>query len=412
MIDNDPEGRYLKIAIMDPTSRQCRTLATCYLEPAFSSYDQIPDHILTSDFFCGDMNQFMSGLQRKGVHHYSTSLSFLKEIQAPINMSDHNVMLFNFLAPYNNWSNTTEVKITDKSSVNSKYTSISNKLSPAGQQDPCTSVTLRDPRKIIIIENDGDTIHPDNFERYTELKERAKLEFTEFLKSEKRRMSVVVTNGQIDRQAWNKIDKLISGKTKNRLYFPDGNEEKIIEGFSRLYQDDPVKPDCEVNITDKILTIMERLSEDQCLKTQAPIFRPRSTAKDEMGFSQHTNFDYIEGTNLSQNWVNFISLCKVARDSNLPGLFFHNYVRIMLVRKIDNPVTSDDLRGLGILPARVMNFKKLTLPILEEIIGPTLCRSQHGAIKGSNTTLAKFVLFFNAKNKGYRKSNLFDVRKA
>jgi len=84
----------------------------------------------------------------------------------------------------------------------------------------------------------------------------------------------------------------------------------------------------------------------------------------------------------------------------------------MLVRKIDNPVTSDDLRGLGILPARVMNFKKLTLPILEEIIGPTLCRSQHGAIKGSNTTLAKFVLFFNAKNKGYRKSNLFDVRKA
>ncbi len=32
-----------------------------------------------------------------------------------------------------------------------------------------------------------------------------------------------------------KIDKLINGKIKNKLYIPDGNEDKILNDYSKLY---------------------------------------------------------------------------------------------------------------------------------------------------------------------------------
>ncbi len=88
------------------------------------------------------------------------------------------------------------------------------------------------------------------------------------------------------------------------------------------------------------------------------------------------------------------------------------HMKVFLLKKIDSPLSTDDLRGIGIIPAFLMTLKKLVLPIIESFHSPRLSKHQYGSVKGMNTTLAKFTLLFNAKHKGYQKNALIDLKKA
>ncbi len=143
-----------------------------------------------------------------------------------------------------------------------------------------------------------------------------------------------------------------------------------------------------------------------------PLWRPKSRAKDYMGFSHDDNFQYIQATNLKDNWKSYIELVKTFMNAENNVIFFHNYVSLILFKKIDNPISSKDLRGIGKIPAWLMTRKKLLLPKLKELIIPYLTHHQYGELPGKNTTDAKFKMFFNARYLNMTKAALLDLEKA
>ncbi len=100
IIEKDKGGIYIKISLTDPVTRHSRTFATCNGGFDVNENFSVPEHVLCSDLVTGDMNSHASGLLRKGVYHHSSNLRFVGEIQVPTNMSDHNVLIFAFDAPF------------------------------------------------------------------------------------------------------------------------------------------------------------------------------------------------------------------------------------------------------------------------------------------------------------------------
>lgn len=74
IFDKDKEGRYLKLSVTNRSTRQCRTFATCYWEPAICNTLEIPEHILSADYFVGDLNTYRSALNKTKVDHFTKCL--------------------------------------------------------------------------------------------------------------------------------------------------------------------------------------------------------------------------------------------------------------------------------------------------------------------------------------------------
>ncbi|MBI2271685.1 MAG: hypothetical protein HYU69_15185 [Bacteroidetes bacterium] len=403
VLDKDIEhGRYIKIAITDTDTRQSRTLSNIYAEPTFIG--DIPDHIMAADYIIGDMNKLETGLKRIGVYHISENISLSRAIDVPNGMSDHNVIITTAKLPYK-MEDTSERKITLQKRTARNNT---NMLLQAAR-DPNTEITLQDPRIIITgTKLEGISEQSDLYEDYNARKEQAKKKFTDFINTEKKKLSAIVSNGHIDKGDWVKINKVLNSKRKCRLYEKDANFKDIVAGFNTLYEGDNVQ---QTLITDDIINTTTLLTSCKSERLQ-PITKPRSTALDFFGFSQHDLHKAIKGETLSDNQANLTKLFDAALRSKNNSFFFHNRTKIILFNKVENPSKWEELRGIAILPAWLMLMKKLSLPTLLASIQDKIKNFQYGSIEGRSTGIARLTIIHNSRKFGYNKSVLIDIRKA
>ncbi len=110
---------------------------------------------------------------------------------------------------------------------------------------------------------------------------------------ERKKTTAIVTNGYTNRTSLACIYKIISAKKSNIIYYPEGNEKRIVDGFKLMYM-----AKTSVNALNReSLEFVIQLLKNNChqITHHQPIFKPRSRPKDVMGFSQHTNFNLVYG---------------------------------------------------------------------------------------------------------------------
>lgn len=83
-------GRYLKVQLIDTTTRKVDSIATYYMEPTFNEIPRL--EILESDIFGGDLNNFKSGFEiSERVYHLKNIK--IKNIVKTGKISDHNIII-------------------------------------------------------------------------------------------------------------------------------------------------------------------------------------------------------------------------------------------------------------------------------------------------------------------------------
>ena len=142
-------------------------------------------------------------------------------------------------------------------------------------------IQLYDAKKVIRV-TPSPPVSLDNFDNYQELREKAKDDFANFLRLEKRRMSTIVTRGDISRTAWARKYKIVNVKVKRGVYYPDGKEHKIIAGFKKLYASTVRVHSLDMDTLKQVITI----KGENCGQVVSfpALWRPRSHAQDIMVF--------------------------------------------------------------------------------------------------------------------------------
>jgi hypothetical protein len=235
VIETDQDGRFIKVSITDNFSRKSRTVGAAYIQPTSVNKIQIPESLLNADIFIGDVNGMPTAFKESGVYQYSNNCTILKEVIVPQGLSDHNVLILRVNTPFKLEEKETTYKTLDKLTLELNNAQIRNKLCQQNVGNPNVTIKLHDPRQIRFRRKTEEVISIEGFDDYTNMKEQAKRDFLEFINMEKRKMSAIISNGQISRTSWMRIDNFLTAKTSTKLYFPDENRESIIQGFKRLY---------------------------------------------------------------------------------------------------------------------------------------------------------------------------------
>ena len=91
-LNNDINGRFIKLSIKTPGLNKSYTISGVYLEPKGDKRN-IPEELFDSNIIAGDLNEFESGLNRYGVYHYK-NIKILSELKINNKISDYDILFW------------------------------------------------------------------------------------------------------------------------------------------------------------------------------------------------------------------------------------------------------------------------------------------------------------------------------
>ena len=131
-----------------------------------------------------------------------------------------------------------------------------------------------------------------------------------------------------------------------------------------------------------------------------------------MGFKQRDIFTIINDKTFKDQWEKLKYLYIQLIESKKADIFFHNYIRTILIKKKDEADEQKDLRTISIIPAWLMILEKLINPIAIKLYDGDLSTKQYGFRPNRDCNLAKAIMAFNGTKLKYNKILLIDIRKA
>ena len=153
------------------------------------------------------------------------------------------------------------------------------------------------------------------------------------------------------------------------------------------------------------------ITTPETAKIPAPSI-PQSRARDINGFSQREIMKIIRKDNLQATVIQFKALLASAYASPNSNLLLHNISKFFFKKKSDIVEDYTDLRGLAILPSVIMVLDKILNPLISMLCKDKLSSSQHGGRQQRGIHTAKIELIYGAKEKGYDKALLIDIKRA
>ena len=110
----DEEGRYIQIKLKEKDNEI--TISTAYVEPdSRHNPDILPEFILQSNIFGGDLNKFHSGLKiTSNVYHTKNIGELVEKIDIIKKISDHPILVYKKNIPFAKNSKAKKIKIFDK----------------------------------------------------------------------------------------------------------------------------------------------------------------------------------------------------------------------------------------------------------------------------------------------------------
>ena len=195
---------------------------------------------------------------------------------------------------------------------------------------------------------------------------------------------------------------------------PETNQEKelVIQGFKDLYKHTNNKTyntNETINILTKQLDILINDEETKHMKSPS---LPKSTARDYNGLNQRELMEIVKGDNLNSTAERMKYLLQKIDQIDTKEIIIHNKSKQLLKKKKDVITSSNDLRGISIMPAIIMTIDKITIPYTNKIANNLLNNNQHGGRTQYSTNTAKLNLIYMAHTKGYNYSLLLDLSKA
>ena len=166
------------------------------------------------------------------------------------------------------------------------------------------------------------------------------------------------------------------------------------------------------DLKSKIREILENLRALSNEKADR-IWSPSSTARDYFGFSQKHLEKIIRGKNLIEEIEKFNSfLGNICSNDKNSELFIHVVSRSILFKKRENIRGGIDIRVINILPSWLIILEKLSMHKIKELLTGKINMMQYGFVEGGDCNIAKFMIWYHAKQEGLSKHLLIDIKKA
>ena len=404
----DKEGRYVKISLIDNITRSNRTLTCAYLEPN-GSLGYLEDGVLGSDYIAGDLNQHCSNLASDGVYHLK-NLTITDKIKVPNILSDHEILVGNTDMPFNRKTNAAQVSIIDKRIADSNLNLLSNLY-----VDNNASVKFTNPRKNITLQNKNYTeVDFTSIESWEEAKRAASDDFKESRKMSVQDLNIALTSGNLCSQTYVKLNNLYHLKKTSKPYTPDENLPSIVEGFSSLYKasrSSNADSNFLIKVMNDIITLCKE-NYSEILRKSPGVFTPESFAKDYYGFAQRDLVKLLHKDNAYDELVEFSNLLFKVYNQENGSLFYHNVTRVVLFKKVDEPIDWTQYRPISIIPAWIIYLEKIALNIVKSFTKGKLIQDQFGFTEKSDCNLAKLRVFYLSRKYSMKLKLLIDVKKA
>ena len=100
-----------------------------------------------------------------------------------------------------------------------------------------TNISFQDPHKIIFVDNALDRIDIEKYGvEYQKLKEENKIKSKEEWKIRYQNINSILTIGELSKENWIKINKIILQNKKSKIWRETANVNRITEDFKKLYK--------------------------------------------------------------------------------------------------------------------------------------------------------------------------------
>ena len=411
----DQNGRFLKLKLTNPETRQSISVAGVYLEPSNEdNIGLIDESIWSSDFILGDMNNCPTGCQRHGVYHTKGLAENVTINSIPKKLSDHGYISSSIKIPLSLNTSESRARTTD---INIARTNENTLFESVIDIEKAKNSIFRNPEKTLTRKHDiVEPSDPMLYEQWLEIKQANKslleIETTEKLRT----ANTLIARGILSKAAWLKVNSTLLVKKSMRLYKNENHHEttEIANGFRQLYKDKNVKKLFNwKHIYEKIIQVLNiSPSQKQYLLTLPSISAPYSRARDFNGFSQRSIITKIKGDNAWEDLERWLHVVNTAAQVNNQSLFFHNIANIILFLKKEYPESWADYRPISILPVAIIVTEKVTVALIKQYVGRVITINQFAARDHSDSNLAKLKLFYNMTKKNLNKCLFIDVKKA
>ena len=307
-INNDINGRYIKLSIKSEGIANSYTISGLYLEPN-GDKNTIPNDLFDSDIIIGDLNNLDSGLNKYKVYHYK-NIKINSEYKINSKISDHNILFGETSMNIKRSQLYSNINILDKKILTQNNILLNNPK--INKEIP----KLVNPHKIIKIHNYK--FNPNDLSLYDNWEE-AKKHSKEQFENKYDKINKIISSGNIDRETWAQLNKTFITKETKEIYTGDHRKNEIIKYYKELYESNNNPKINRDEFLGKINEIIIILLKEPNIEKELPIWPPISKASDYNGFSQAEIEKIIRAENLKDEIIKFQFLlgeiCKIKDNS-------------------------------------------------------------------------------------------------
>ena len=218
----------------------------------------------------------------------------------------------------------------------------------------------------------------------------------------------------LGKEPFQRLSSLMQIKHYQNWWRAENSNEKeiVINGFKELYLHSNEKKSGREDITKLLMNQLDIIINDNHTNKLPPPPTPKSRARDINGFSQQEIIKVVSSTNLQDTAIKMKYLLNQLRNIQSKNIIVHTISKQLLKKKKEIIETSNDLRGISIMPAIILAVDKITIQYAREKGNQILSKYQHGARSKYSTNTAKINLIYLAQQKGFTYSALLDLSKA
>ena len=229
----DEEGRYIQIKLKEKDNEI--TISTAYVEPDSSHNPNIlPEFILQSNIFGGDLNKFHSGLKiTSNVYHIKNIGELVEKIDVIKKISDHPILVYKKKIPFAKNSKAKKIKIFDKIILKSNRNELEKSILQNHYIPKIKSPIIEKTIPNIILNFDDNNYN----EAFEEIKAQNKDKFKLLKNKKAEEISILLKSNKLGHEPYQRLSRLIQYKFDNKFWNDDYQEKKIkiIEGYKSLF---------------------------------------------------------------------------------------------------------------------------------------------------------------------------------
>lgn len=382
IILKDPYGRYLQVKLRNEQTNQEIIISTAYVEPNEEDNPSIiPQEIWDCPFFAGDLNKMTTNLTKINNVYHIKGLGKLKEkITVPNIVSDHQILIFENTIPMPANPQYEEIQIQDKNKINSNNQQILQITLDDNYQPRFQSIT-----KQIKIKKHQIRFNNINYiQDYEQIKNAEKEKFKKLKQKKIKELIQLLETNNLGREPQQKLTSLMQIHSKIKWWKSQNQNEKIniLNESKQLYNHKQTKPTNPKLIAQNLISILDKIINDNATKLIESPKIPKSRARDLNGFSQREIIHLIKAQNLYDTALRAKYLIQRVIENLTSEIFIHNTCKILLKQKKETIENSKDLRPISIMPAIIMVVDKIANQYLQPHIQKIPFINQHGARKG------------------------------